>query len=197
MLDFNDAVPAQPFERFDIDAIVEALRRDASVWVPQHFPNGRREGDAWRLANIYGAPPRKQGSCVIALTGANAGDWIDFDGSGSGGPFSALEQVTGLHGRDLYAYAAALVGERPQATATAYKKRSNVAAEPSAARQPRRRDRRPRTETGPLDRGSREALPVASPRGSHPRISPALPRPGGGFRAAAPRRRHGRPHPRR
>lgn len=137
MLDFNDALPAQPFERFDLDAIVEQLRRDALVWIPQHFPNGRREGDAWRLANIHGAPSRKQGSCVIALAGANAGDWIDFDGSGSGGPLSALEHATGLHGRDLYAYAAALVGERPHAAAPACKKRSNGAASPSAARQSR------------------------------------------------------------
>jgi hypothetical protein len=58
--------------------IVEALRRDAKAWVPRHFPKGRREGNVWRLANIHGAPPRKQGSCVIALEGPNAGDWIDF-----------------------------------------------------------------------------------------------------------------------
>ncbi len=127
MLDFNGIEPARPFERFDLDAIVDGLRRDAKAWVPQHFPNGRREGNVWRLANIHGAPPRKQGSCVIALDGPNAGDWMDFDGSGSGGPLSALEQATGLKLRELYGYAATLVGH-VGTIAEARRKRSNGAA---------------------------------------------------------------------
>ncbi len=133
MLDFNGTEPARPFERFNLDAIVEALRRDAKVWMPRHFPKGRREGAEWRLANIHGAPPRKQGSCVIALDGPNAGDWIDFDGSGSGGPLSALEHATGLKGRELYAYAADLVGLSAQAESTAKKKRANGAAPTNGA----------------------------------------------------------------
>src|SRR5262249_15614136 len=124
MLDFNGIEPARPFERFDLDAIVDALRRDAKVWVPQHFPKGRQEGNVWRIANIQGAPPRKQGSCVIALDGPNAGDWMDFDGSGSGGPLSALEEATGLKLRELYAYAATLVGRVGAAETGAKKKRT-------------------------------------------------------------------------
>jgi Domain of unknown function (DUF927)/Toprim domain len=128
MLDFNGTEPARPFERFDLDSIIEALRRDAKAWVPQHFPKGRREGNAWRLANIHGAPPRKQGSCVIALEGPNAGDWIDFDGSGSGGPLSALEQATGLKGRELYAYAATLIGQAGSIERSRRKKQANGGA---------------------------------------------------------------------
>jgi putative DNA primase/helicase len=130
MLDFNGIEPARPFKRFDLDAIVDALRRDAKVWVPQHFPKGRREGNVWRLANIQGAPPRKQGSCVIALDGPNAGDWMDFDGSGSGGPLSALEEATGLKLRELYSYAATLVGQVGTAEASVKRKRANGAAQP-------------------------------------------------------------------
>ena len=133
MLDFNGIEPARPFELFDLDAIVDALRRDAKAWVPQHFPKGRREGNVWRLANIQGTPPRKQGSCVISLEGPNAGDWIDFDGSGSGGPLSALEEATGFKFRELYAYAAALVGQVGSSTERSTKrKRANGAAPPGA-----------------------------------------------------------------
>jgi hypothetical protein len=131
MLDFNGIEPARPFERFDLDVIVEALRRDAKVWVPQHFPKGRQEGNVWRLANIHGAPPRKQGSCVISLEGTNAGDWIDFDGSGSGGPLSALEEATGLRLRELYAYAAALVGLASGSAERSAKKKHTNGASPA------------------------------------------------------------------
>ena len=85
--------------------------------MPRHFPNGRRNGDEWRLANIGGDAPRKNGSCVIALKGAHAGDWIDFDTGEGGGPLSTLEHATGLTGRALFDYAAEIVGTAPVRTA--------------------------------------------------------------------------------
>ena len=107
MIDFNDVAPQRTKPvHYDLDAIVARLRDTAEHWVPQYFPNGRRNGDEWRLANILGDAPRKQGSCVITLKGDHAGDWIDFDGNGSGGPLSTLEQATGLYGTELFAYAA-------------------------------------------------------------------------------------------
>ncbi|MBM3538528.1 MAG: ATPase [Alphaproteobacteria bacterium] len=116
MLDLNDAPhPSSRQVRYDLDAIVARLRATAESWVPHQFPNGRRVGDEWRLANIKGAAPRKQGSCVIALKGEHAGDWIDFDGGHGGGPLSALEEATGLKGRDLFAHAAEMVGWLPGA----------------------------------------------------------------------------------
>jgi hypothetical protein len=118
MLDLNDA-PLQrpPATHYDLDEIVRRLRDTAHLWVPQHFPNGRREGDAWRLANIKGDAPRKNGSCVIALKGPHAGDWYDHDGGQGGGPLSTLEQATGLNGRNLIAHAASLVGSSPNTPA--------------------------------------------------------------------------------
>ncbi len=116
MIDLNDAPhPFPPQVRYDLDAIVALLRATAEIWVQRLFPNGRRVGDEWRLANIRGAPPRKQGSCVITLKGEHAGDWHDFDGSQGGGPLSALEESTGLKGRDLFAHAAELTGWSPGA----------------------------------------------------------------------------------
>ena len=70
-------------------------------------------GDELRLANIRGDKPRKQGSCVIALEGEHAGDWIDFDDNQGGGPISTLEHATGLTGRALIEYAAELAGSAP------------------------------------------------------------------------------------
>jgi putative DNA primase/helicase len=98
---------------YDLDAVVAGLRARAASWVPSHFRNGRRMGDELRLANIQGDKPRKQGSCVIALEGERAGDWIDFDDNQGGGPLSTLEHATGLTGRALIEYAAELVGSAP------------------------------------------------------------------------------------
>ena len=82
--------------------------------MPQLFPSGKSNKDEWRLANIRGDAPRKNGSCVITLKGEHAGDWKDFDGNEKGGgPLSALEHATGLTGRDLFAYAAEIVGWSP------------------------------------------------------------------------------------
>ncbi len=118
MIDLNDA-PAQlvPALHFDLDAIVARLRDGAGSWVPQSFPNGRKDGDEWRLANIKGAAPRKNGSCIIALKGPRAGDWYDHDGGEGGGPLNALEHATGFSGRALYAHAAEIVGWTPESPA--------------------------------------------------------------------------------
>ncbi|MEI4234782.1 DUF7146 domain-containing protein [Roseovarius sp. D22-M7] len=111
VIDLNDVAPAhaQP-ERYDLDLIVQRLRETAESWVPRLFPNGKRVGDEWRLANIRGDAPRNTGSCVISLRGPHAGDWIDFDGNAGGGPISTIEEGTGLTGRDLIVEAANMTG---------------------------------------------------------------------------------------
>ena len=115
MIDLNviDAAPV----RYDLDEIVRRLRATAETWVPGMFPNGRRQGHQWRLANIQGAPPRTSGSCVIELRGDRAGDWHDFDGNQGGGPLSTLENGVHLSDRPLFAYAADMVGWTPTAPA--------------------------------------------------------------------------------
>ena len=113
MIDLNDAPLATHPVRYDLDAIVARLRDTAHAWVPGLFPNGRRQGDEWRLANINGAPPRNSGSCVITLRGEHAGNWHDFDGSEGGGPLSSLAHGTGLSDRALFAHAADMTGWTP------------------------------------------------------------------------------------
>ncbi len=128
MIDLNTATYASaPRVHYDLDAIVARLRATAEAWVPRHFPNGRHVGDEWRLANIGGDAPRKNGSCVIALKGERAGDWHDFDGGQGGGPLSTLEESEKLTGRDLFAYAAELVGWSPGAPT---RREPGVAAKP-------------------------------------------------------------------
>lgn len=130
VIDLNDVAPAhvQP-ERYDLDMIVQRLRETAESWVPRLFPNGKRVGDEWRLANIRGDAPRNTGSCVIALCGPHAGDWIDFDGNAGGGPISTIEEGTGLSGRDLIVEAAERAGVQPGAPA-----RQMPAAKPAPKR---------------------------------------------------------------
>jgi len=129
LIDLNGATyPSAPRVRYDLDAIVARLRATAESWVPQHFPNGRRVADEWRLANIRGDAPRKSGSCVFTLKGEHAGDWHDFDGGQGGGPLSALEEAEGLTNRDLFAYAAELVGW--SAGAPARREPATAAAKP-------------------------------------------------------------------
>jgi phage/plasmid primase-like uncharacterized protein len=114
LIDLSDIRPLGPAPaHYDLDVVVAGLRATASSWVPSHFRNGRRMGDELRLANIRGDKPRKQGSCVIALEGEHAGDWIDFDDNQGGGPLSTLEHATGLAGRALIEYAAEVAGSAP------------------------------------------------------------------------------------
>lgn len=114
MIDLADVRPLglEP-ARLDYDDVVARLRASAASWVPRHFPNGRKVAGEWRLANIQGDPPRKQGSCVITLTGEHAGDWHDFDTGAGGGPLSGLGHATGLTGRALLEHAAETVGRTP------------------------------------------------------------------------------------
>jgi putative DNA primase/helicase len=81
--------------------------------VPRLFPNGRRVGDEWRLANIHGDAPRKSGSCVISLKGPHAGDWHEFDGDQGGGPINTISQATSLDGAALIMEAAEIAGVAP------------------------------------------------------------------------------------
>ena len=63
MIDLNEvaSIPREPV-RHDLDGIVAGLRAEAATWVPTLYPNGRRVGDQWRLANIRGDAPRRNGS---------------------------------------------------------------------------------------------------------------------------------------
>lgn len=94
----------------DLDALARGLADRARDWVPRLFPAGRLVDGEWRLADILGREPRKTGSCVIALSGADAGCWFDFSIGRGGGPLDTFAHATGLSGRALFEAAAAEVG---------------------------------------------------------------------------------------
>ena len=63
VIDLNDVAPANAVApRYDLDLIVQRLRETAETWVPRLFPNGKRVGDEWRLANIRGEPRASEGN---------------------------------------------------------------------------------------------------------------------------------------
>ena len=110
-VDLNDSAPQLPL--YDLLNLTHALAERAQEWVPRLFPNGTRDSDEIRLADITGRAPRKQGSCVIPLIGEHAGSFHDFDGGDHGGPLTTIERKTGLTGRALFDYAANLIGYKP------------------------------------------------------------------------------------
>jgi hypothetical protein len=111
LIDFNESKPfGSAHARVDLDAVVALLRDQAGFWVPSHFPSGQKKGKDWRVANIQGDAPYKQGSCAIKLEGTHAGDWYEFESSKGGGVLGTLGHATGLRGRFLIEYAAELSG---------------------------------------------------------------------------------------
>jgi hypothetical protein len=111
LIDFNESKPFGAFgARVDLESVIALLRGGAPSWVPDHFPSGKKNGKDWRVANIQGDAPYKQGSCSIKLEGSHAGDWYEFDSNKGGGVIGTLGHATGLRGRFLIEYAAELSG---------------------------------------------------------------------------------------
>src|ERR1700726_4277694 len=80
----------------DLDELALALASCAYRWVPETFPQGRIVDGVMHTANIRGAPPHKDGSCHIQMSGDNAGGWYDHSLGSGGGPISTIKEVLGL-----------------------------------------------------------------------------------------------------
>jgi putative DNA primase/helicase len=83
-LDLNGAPPQPPEHAEALEQhlpsraeLLTALRPTADRWVRDIFPNGKLVDGAWRVADISGRTPCKQGSCVIELEGEEAGSYYD------------------------------------------------------------------------------------------------------------------------
>ncbi len=108
MIDLNDVW--QPPARFDLGDIRERLVATAFDWLPGLFPHGRLAQDkrTLRCADLAGRPPRKDGSCVIHLTGPHAGWGFDHATGESAGPIDLIHHASGLADRALFEEAARL-----------------------------------------------------------------------------------------
>jgi putative DNA primase/helicase len=111
-LDFNDS-PAQPEPQpkiqYDVKALSHALADCAELWIPEIFPLGKIDGDDLRLANISGAPPRKNGSCVVHLRGEHAGGWYDYTLGRGGEAISTIKEAFNLAGTAVFERVAEIV----------------------------------------------------------------------------------------
>lgn len=117
MIDFNDIPEAATGDdkirhgsRYDLDELAGRLAACAESWVPRLFPQGRREGDTWRLSDISGGAPNKHGSCEVMLRGEYAGWFTDWETGERGGPLVTIARASKLSGRALYDYAAGMAG---------------------------------------------------------------------------------------
>lgn len=108
MIDLNDVW--LPPARLDLDDIRDRLAATAPDWLPGLFPHGRLSQDrrTLRCADLSGRAPRKEGSCILHLTGAHAGWGFDHATGESAGPIDLIHHATGLSERDLFEEAARL-----------------------------------------------------------------------------------------
>ena len=108
MIDLNDvwAPPA----RHDLDDIRDRLAATAQDWLPGLFPHARWSQDrrTLRCADLSGRAPRKEGSCILHLSGSHVGWGFDHATGESAGPIDLIHHATGLADRDLFEEAARL-----------------------------------------------------------------------------------------
>ncbi|MBI5121315.1 MAG: toprim domain-containing protein [Rhodospirillales bacterium] len=108
MIDLNDVW--QPPARFDLPEIRSRLAATAPNWLPGLFVHGRLSPDrkSLRCADLSGRPPRKEGSCIIHLSGHHAGWGFDHATGENAGPIDLIHHATGLSDRELFEEAARL-----------------------------------------------------------------------------------------
>jgi hypothetical protein len=74
----------------DIRDLVRMLAAQAPSLAAELLPNGRREGNEWRVGSIYGEPGR---SMAVHLTGPKAGVWCDFASGEAGDALDLIAAV--------------------------------------------------------------------------------------------------------
>jgi predicted P-loop ATPase len=108
MIDLNEVW--HPPNRYDLREVKERLCASAPDWLPALFPQARLSSDrrTLRCADLTGRPPRKEGSCIIALKGPRAGFGYDHATGESASPIDLIYQATGLTNAALFDEAARL-----------------------------------------------------------------------------------------
>jgi hypothetical protein len=135
LCDLSTANPQRPeaLPLHDLDALKRGLADRAGEIYPPLFKYARIVGDELKMASISGDPPKKSGSCAVALKGDKAGCWYDRATGNGGDALDTLRHATGKKGRELYEYAAGLVGStrakpKPNGKANGYDGKANEIA---------------------------------------------------------------------
>lgn len=102
------------FEKLDAGAIANGLARHTEAFCRHWFPEGRRVGNYWQMADVSGAKGR---SLVIRLRshgGKKAGKWTDHQSGGHGDLLDLLQyHLEPVAYSDLLRQAADYLGDAP------------------------------------------------------------------------------------
>jgi hypothetical protein len=74
----------------DAAEIARMLASRMATLAPELLPNGRREGNEWRVGSIHGEPGR---SMAVRINGAKRGRWADFASGESGDALDLVAHV--------------------------------------------------------------------------------------------------------
>lgn len=110
---------ARQLERFDPGKLASGLAGDAEAFCRRYFPEGRRVGNYWQMADISGAKGRSLTIRLRGFGGKKAGKWTD-NATGQYGDLLDLlrHRLEPIPYPDLLREAADYLGERPEITAT-------------------------------------------------------------------------------
>jgi twinkle protein len=89
--------------------IADRLARDMERVCRHLLPQGKRDGQEWRVGSVAGEPGKSTG---IHLTGEKAGIWADFAAGGGGDALDLWREVRGISLSDAMTEAASFLGVR-------------------------------------------------------------------------------------
>lgn len=106
---------ATHLERYDPGKLARGLAGDAESFCRRYFPEGRRVGNYWQMADISGAKGRSLTIRLRSFGGKRAGKWVD-NATGEHGDLLDLlkHRLEPIPYPDLLKEAADYLGERPQ-----------------------------------------------------------------------------------
>ncbi|WP_113913698.1 DUF7146 domain-containing protein [Roseovarius dicentrarchi] len=102
------------FAKLDPGAIASGLARDTEAFCRHWFPEGRKVGNYWQMADISGAKGRSLTIRLRTHGGRQAGKWTDYQNGDHGDLLDLLQhQLEPVAYPDLLRRAADYLGEAP------------------------------------------------------------------------------------
>ncbi|MDF1670163.1 MAG: toprim domain-containing protein [Roseovarius sp.] len=106
---------AKQQERYDPGQLANGLAGHAEAFCRHYFPNGRKVGNYWQMADVTGAKGRSLMIRLRAFGGKRSGKWVDNQSGEYGDLLDLLQhRLEPIPYPDLLQEAADYLGERPQ-----------------------------------------------------------------------------------